>query len=176
MAIENPSPSSSRPGELPRVFSRAGNPAEGSCAFCFVNCKYLSQGSWIPGTPGASAHLPPASCGQKERASAVGPAGGTRAGGIQAASCKFQYGVDLFPRDVELLDDFFDGGSGLEVFRARGNVAADLVQRWGRPMPAMKQQSYAIVGLPGYGRWHVERDRQSKLGTLSAGESLARNS
>jgi len=28
------------------------------------------------------------------------------AGRIKAAGCKFQYCVDLFPRDVELFDDF----------------------------------------------------------------------
>src|SRR5229473_4000616 len=35
---------------------------------------------------------------------------------IKAAGGKFQYRVDLFPRDVELLDDFLYAGSGFEVF------------------------------------------------------------
>src|SRR6266851_740411 len=40
---------------------------------------------------------------------------------IKAAGGKFQYGVDLFPRDVELLDDFLYAGSGFEVFEYGGN-------------------------------------------------------
>src|SRR5271165_7451733 len=40
---------------------------------------------------------------------------------IKAAGGKFKYRVDLFPRDVELLDDFFYGGSGLEVFEHGGH-------------------------------------------------------
>src|SRR6266852_1360607 len=43
------------------------------------------------------------------------------AGRIKAAGCKFQYCIDLFPRDVELFDDFLDGGSRFEVFEYGGN-------------------------------------------------------
>ncbi len=45
--------------------------------------------------------------------------GGICSGGgdrIKAAGGKFKYRVDLFPRDVELLDDFLYGGSGFEIF------------------------------------------------------------
>ena len=30
---------------------------------------------------------------------------------------EFKYRVDLFPRDVELLDDFLDAGSGFKIFK-----------------------------------------------------------
>jgi hypothetical protein len=36
-------------------------------------------------------------------------------GGIKAARGKFEYRVDLFPRNVGLLDDFLDAGSSFEV-------------------------------------------------------------
>ena len=34
---------------------------------------------------------------------------------IKTAGGKFKYGIDLLPRDVELLDDFFYGGAGFKV-------------------------------------------------------------
>jgi hypothetical protein len=40
---------------------------------------------------------------------------------IEAAGGKFQYSIDLFPRDVELLDDFLYAGSSFEVFEYGGN-------------------------------------------------------
>src|SRR5271157_3741852 len=40
---------------------------------------------------------------------------------IKAAGGKFKYHVDLFQCDVELLDNFFYGGSGLEVFEHGGH-------------------------------------------------------
>src|SRR6266849_3156880 len=40
---------------------------------------------------------------------------------IKAAGGKFKYRVDLFPRDVELFDDFLDGGSSFEVFEHGGH-------------------------------------------------------
>src|SRR6266496_3872149 len=39
---------------------------------------------------------------------------------IKTAGGKFQDRVDLFPREVELLDDFLYGGSGFEVFEHGG--------------------------------------------------------
>src|SRR5271166_985314 len=42
-------------------------------------------------------------------------------GWIKAAGGKFKHRVDLFPRDVELLDDFFYGGPGFEVFEHGGH-------------------------------------------------------
>src|SRR5271165_3151230 len=42
-------------------------------------------------------------------------------GWIKAAGGKFKHRVDLFPRDVELLDDFFYCGSGFEVFEDGGH-------------------------------------------------------
>jgi len=35
---------------------------------------------------------------------------------IEAAGGKFKYRLNLFPRDVELLDDFFYSGSGFKIF------------------------------------------------------------
>src|SRR6266700_2801834 len=35
---------------------------------------------------------------------------------IKAAGGKLKDRVDLFPRDIELLDDFLDGGSSFKVF------------------------------------------------------------
>src|SRR5258708_38835720 len=40
---------------------------------------------------------------------------------IKAAGGKFKYRVDLFPRDVELFDDFLYGGSSFEVFEHGGH-------------------------------------------------------
>src|SRR5580700_10713435 len=40
---------------------------------------------------------------------------------VKAARGKFKYCVDLFPGDVELLDDFLYGGSCLEVFEHGGH-------------------------------------------------------
>src|SRR5271165_219167 len=40
---------------------------------------------------------------------------------IKAAGGKFKYRVDLFPRDIELLYDFFYRGSGFEVFEHGGH-------------------------------------------------------
>src|ERR1700693_2523068 len=40
---------------------------------------------------------------------------------IKAAGGKFKDRVDLRPRNVELLDDFFDGGSGFKVFEHGGH-------------------------------------------------------
>src|SRR5271157_5445852 len=40
---------------------------------------------------------------------------------IKAAGGKFNYRIDLFPRDVELLYDFFYRGSGFEVFEHGGH-------------------------------------------------------
>jgi len=42
---------------------------------------------------------------------------------IKAAGGKFKSRVDLFPGDVELLDDFFYGGPGFEIFRTRQKPA-----------------------------------------------------
>src|ERR1700691_5837175 len=39
---------------------------------------------------------------------------------IQTAGGKFQYRVDLFSRDVELIDDFLYGGSRFQVFEHGG--------------------------------------------------------
>src|SRR5690348_15152936 len=39
---------------------------------------------------------------------------------VKAAGGKFKYRVDLFSRDIELLDDFLYGGSGFEVFEHGG--------------------------------------------------------
>src|SRR5450631_4415121 len=35
---------------------------------------------------------------------------------IETAGGKFKYRVNLFPRDVELVDNFLDAGSGFKVF------------------------------------------------------------
>ena len=40
---------------------------------------------------------------------------------IKAEGGKFKYRVDLFPRNVELLDDFLYGDSGLEVVKHGGH-------------------------------------------------------
>src|SRR5712692_7972369 len=40
---------------------------------------------------------------------------------IKTAGGEFQYRVDLFPRDVELLDDFLYSGSSFEVFEDCGH-------------------------------------------------------
>src|ERR1035437_4199628 len=42
-------------------------------------------------------------------------------GRIKAAGGKFKYRINLFPRDVELLDDFLYGGSGFKVFEHGGD-------------------------------------------------------
>lgn len=34
---------------------------------------------------------------------------------------KFKNRINLFPRDVELLDDFLDGGSSFKVFKYGGD-------------------------------------------------------
>jgi hypothetical protein len=41
-------------------------------------------------------------------------------GRIKAAGGEFKYSINLFPRDIELLDDFLDGGSGFDVFEHGG--------------------------------------------------------
>jgi hypothetical protein len=40
---------------------------------------------------------------------------------VEAAGGKLKYLVDLFARDVELLDDFVDRGAGFEVFEYGGD-------------------------------------------------------
>jgi hypothetical protein len=40
---------------------------------------------------------------------------------IKAPGGKFKYRADLFPCEVELLDDFLDTGSGLEVLEDCGH-------------------------------------------------------
>jgi hypothetical protein len=42
-------------------------------------------------------------------------------GWIKAAGGKFKYRVNLFPRDVKLLDDFLYSGSGCKVFKHGGD-------------------------------------------------------
>lgn len=40
---------------------------------------------------------------------------------VKAAGGKFQHRTDLFPPDVELLDNFLYGGSSLEILEYGGN-------------------------------------------------------
>src|SRR5271157_3159718 len=47
---------------------------------------------------------------------------------IKAAGGKFKYRVDLFPRDVELLNDFFYGGPGFEIFEHGRNRHTDVLE------------------------------------------------
>src|SRR5258708_5336247 len=49
---------------------------------------------------------------------AIGSADGNR---VEGAGGKFKHRVDLFPRDVELLNDFLDAGSGFKVFKYGGH-------------------------------------------------------
>ena len=44
-----------------------------------------------------------------------------RWGSVEAPRGKFDHGNDLFPRYVEPLSDFLDGGSGLEILKDSGN-------------------------------------------------------
>jgi hypothetical protein len=47
--------------------------------------------------------------------------GAGRRWSVEAAGGKLKYLVDLFARDVKLLDDFVDRGAGFEVFEYSGN-------------------------------------------------------
>ena len=40
---------------------------------------------------------------------------------IETSRGKFKYSHNLFPRQVEPLHDFVDGGSGFEIFKHNGN-------------------------------------------------------
>jgi hypothetical protein len=42
-------------------------------------------------------------------------------GRVQAAGGKFEHGLNLLPRDVELVDDFVYSGSGLKVLEDGGD-------------------------------------------------------
>ena len=48
---------------------------------------------------------------------------------VEAAGGKLKYLVDLFARDVELLDDFVDRGAGFEIFEYGGDGHARAVRR-----------------------------------------------
>ena len=48
---------------------------------------------------------------------------------VEAAGGKLKYLVDLFARDVELLDDFVDRGAGFEVFEYGGDGHACVAER-----------------------------------------------
>jgi len=50
-----------------------------------------------------------------------GGAGRSWSWSVKAAGGKLKYLVDLFARDVELLDDFVDRGAGFEVFEYGGD-------------------------------------------------------
>jgi len=51
---------------------------------------------------------------------AVGSGDGER-GRIKAAGGEFKYSINLFPRDVELLDDLLYGDSSFDVFEYGGD-------------------------------------------------------
>ena len=63
-----------------------------------------------------------------KRMSIEGGAGRRWSWSVEAAGGKLKYLVDLFARDVELLDDFVDRGAGFEVFEYGGDGHARIVK------------------------------------------------